>query len=132
LRYGADLAIDLRAHVDVLLIVPPSVSGAAVTAAALGHACVASDESEYQRVLKESITRLRTRGIEANGYLGQGRQIDVIAQLARKLASDLIVVGHYPRPEGGRWWSGADRASLAESVTCSVLIAQGDGESVTG
>ena len=127
LKHGAELAIELRAHVDVLLIISPSAADAAVTAASVGAACLVNSEIEFSRILKESIARLKSRGIDANGYLAQGPQIEVIAQHARKLSTDLIVVGHYPRSAGGRWWSGADRSSLAESVSCSVLIAQGDG-----
>lgn len=126
LKQGAELAIGMRAHVDVLLIVSPSLSAAATTAASLGHACIASGERDFRQLMNDSIARLRARGIEADGHLAQGDQIEVIAQYAHKLAIDLIVIGHYPRPQGGRWWSSAERSSLAESVRCSVLIAQGE------
>jgi len=61
--------------------------------------------------------------VQAKGYLARGNTIDEIAAYAQKLAIDLIVVGHYPKPSGGRWWSGSERASLAERVNCCVLIA---------
>jgi nucleotide-binding universal stress UspA family protein len=126
LKRGAELAIELRAHVDVLLIVSTAASQAALTAAAVGQLCVADGDGEFRRSLAESVERLRGRGVEADGHLARGNTIEVIAQHARKLGTDLIVVGHYPQPTGGRWWSGGDRNSLAECVNCSVLIAQGD------
>jgi len=124
LKRGAELAIHLRAHVDVLLIVSAAASQAAIIAASIGQPCIAGDDGESRRSLEESVARLRGRGVEADGHLAQGNTIQVIAEHAHRLGADLIVVGHYPQPTGGRWWSGSDRNSLAESVKCSVLIAQ--------
>jgi nucleotide-binding universal stress UspA family protein len=126
LKRGAELAIDLRAHVDVLLITSAAAAQAAITAASVGQACVTGGDEEFRRSLEESVARLRARGVEANGHLASGKTIEVIAEYARKLGTDLIVVGHYPQPTGGRWWSGGDRNSLAECVSCCVLIARGD------
>lgn len=126
LKRGAELAIHLRAHVDVLLIVSPAASHAAITAASVGQPCITGGDGDSRRSLEESVAKLRGRGVEADGHLAEGNTIQVIAEYARKLGTDLIVVGHYPQPKGGRWWSGADRNSLAECVKCSVMIVQDD------
>jgi len=53
--------------------------------------------------------------------------IPTIVAYSKKLAVDLIVVGHYPTAEGRRWWAGPERASLAELVDCCLFIAVGEG-----
>lgn len=44
-------------------------------------------------------------------------------QMLDESAVDLIVLGYYPRPSGGFWWSSASRTSLAERARCCILVA---------
>ena len=81
------------------------------------------EEREHQRLLDTSIEWLSARGVKTKGYLAHGNTIQQIVGYSRKLAVDLIVIGHYPSPEGRRWWSGPERASLAEQVNCCIFIA---------
>jgi nucleotide-binding universal stress UspA family protein len=125
LKRGAELAIYLNAKVFVLSIVSDAAFDAASNALSLGYASVVNSEVEYRRSLEESVGRLKARGVEAEGFLARGNTIDTIVEYSKRLSIDLIVVGHYPKPAGGRWWSGPERAALAERVSCSVLIAMG-------
>jgi nucleotide-binding universal stress UspA family protein len=122
LKRGAELAIYLNAKVFVLSIVSDAAFDAASNALSLGYASVVNSEVEYRRSLEESVGRLKARGVEAEGFLARG---NTIVEYSKRLSIDLIVVGHYPKPAGGRWWSGPERAALAERVSCSVLIAMG-------
>ncbi len=124
LKRGAELAIVLGAHVHVLSIIPSGLADAAVIAGATGHACLVDDSRGYRKLLDESLEWLKGRGVVAEGYLATGNTLDQIAACAKRLAIDLIVLGHYPQPEGGFWWSGPQqRASLAERVGCCVFVA---------
>jgi nucleotide-binding universal stress UspA family protein len=124
LKRGAELAILLGAQVHVLSIIPSGVANAAVIAGATGHACVVDDSLGYRKLLDKSIEWLKARGVAAEGYLATGNTLDQIAAFAKRLAIDLIVLGHYPQPAGGFWWSKAqERASLAERVGCCVFVA---------
>jgi nucleotide-binding universal stress UspA family protein len=124
LKRGAELAILLGAQVHVLSIIPSGVASAAVIAGAQGHACLVDDSRGYRTLLAESLEWLKVRGVIADGYLATGNILDQIAAHAKRLAIDLIVLGHYPRPTGGFWWSGPQqRASLAERVNCCVFVA---------
>jgi nucleotide-binding universal stress UspA family protein len=80
-------------------------------------------DAEYRELLEKSIEWLRDRGVSAQGYLVKGNTLEQIVNHAKRLAVDLIVVGNYPRPTGGRWWSGSERQSLAERVNCAIFIA---------
>jgi len=124
LKRGAELAILLGAQVHVLSIIPTGVADAAVMAGATGHACLVDDSRGYRKLLDESLEWLKARGVVAEGYLAAGNTLDQIAAHAKRLTVDLIVLGHYPRPAGGFWWSGPQqRASLAERVGCCVFVA---------
>jgi len=123
LRRGAELAILLGARVFVLSIVPTEVAQAAVAAGAAGHACIVDGAAETRNLLNESIEWLKVRGVVAEGYLASGEYVDQIVAFSKRLACDLIVLGHYPRPSGGFWWGGSQRVSLAERANCCVFVA---------
>ncbi|HEV7358489.1 MAG TPA: universal stress protein [Steroidobacteraceae bacterium] len=81
------------------------------------------EPARYRKLLTESIDWLKARGVSAEGYLTGGDYIDQIIAFSNRLNIDLIVLGHYPRPSGGSWWSGSKRASLADRVKCCVFVA---------
>ena len=124
LRRGAELAILLNAQVDVLAIVPEGAVSPAVAAGALGHSCIMDPgESSHAQLLEESIAWLKERGVTARGHLASGNTIERIAEYTERLSIDLIVLGHYPQPAGGFWWSGSQRVSLADRTRCCVFVA---------
>jgi nucleotide-binding universal stress UspA family protein len=123
LRRGTELAILLGAQVYVLSIIPAGVADAAVAAGAAGHACLVDEAGAYRKLLDESIEWLKARGVQAEGYLASGNTIEQIITFSRRLAIDLIVLGHYPQPSGGFWWGSPQRVSLAERANCCVFVA---------
>jgi nucleotide-binding universal stress UspA family protein len=123
LKRGAELAILVDAQVYVLSIIPNGVADAAVIAGAAGHACLVDEAGSYRKLLDESVEWLKARGVAAEGYLASGNIIEQIIAFARRLAIDLIVLGHYPQPAGGFWWGSSHRASLAERANCCVFVA---------
>ena len=123
LRRGAELAILLGAHVSVLSIVTDGVANAAVLAGAAGQACIVDETAECRRLLTESTDWLKARDVRAEGYLTSGDYIDQIIAFSDRLKIDLIVLGHYPRPTGGSWWSASKRVSLADRVKCCIFVA---------
>jgi nucleotide-binding universal stress UspA family protein len=123
LRRGAELAILVGARVYVLSIVPEGMANPVLAAGAAGQVCLVDEDSEYRRLLDESVVWLKARGVAAEGYLTNGNIIDQIVAFSKRLSIDLIVLGHYPQPEGGWWWSGPQRVSLAERAHCCVFVA---------
>jgi nucleotide-binding universal stress UspA family protein len=123
LRRGAELAILLGSELHVLSIKQAESPSAAVIAGASGHACLIDEEQEDRKLLDEALEWLGTRGVSAQGSLASGDTSDVIVTFAQQLKIDLIVLGHYPRPAGGFWWTSRSRASLADRVSCCVFVA---------
>jgi nucleotide-binding universal stress UspA family protein len=123
LRRGAELAILLGSKVFVLSLMPAGVADPAVLAGAAGQACIIDEAAERRKLLEQSIEWLKARGVSAEGYLASGEYVDQIIAYSKRLACDLIVLGHYPRPSGGFWWGGPQRVSMAERANCCVFVA---------
>jgi nucleotide-binding universal stress UspA family protein len=124
LKQGAELAISMGAEVYVLAIVPSWADTAMHMSRVAGHASFDS-ETDYRKILDESLVWLKARDVTASAHLAHGEVIDVILEFAKRLKSDLIVVGQYPKSGSARWWSGATKKSLSENSPCSVFISIG-------
>ncbi len=123
LKQGAELAILVGAQVHVLSCISSDAPDPVVLAGAAGQPCLVDIDAEYRDLLDKSVAWLRNRGVAAQGYLAKGNTLEQIVAHAKRLGVDLIVVANYPRPTGGRWWSGPERQSLAERVNCAIFIA---------
>ena len=130
LKQGAELAIFFKAEVHLLLV--QVGADPALVASAAGYASLVDNVGLNQTMVAQSVERLRARGVTAYGHVTRGDTIEEIVSYAKSLAVDLIVVGHYPRPAGGRWWAGPAKLALAERVNCSVLIALNNANSPPG
>ena len=127
LQRGADLSIFLSAQVYVLSIIPAGALDPVLAAGAAGYAYIAGEDHGYRKMLDESVEWLKARGLTAEGYLTNGNTVDRVLEYGQKLAIDLIVLGHYPQPAGGFWWSNPARATLAERARCCILVAVDSG-----
>lgn len=128
LRRGAELALFLKARVFVLSVVASGEPDPSLMAGMAGHACVVDCRmSDHQRLMDDSVAWLRGRGAEAEGHLAQGNFVEQIVAQARRVQADLIVLGHYPQPSGGLWWTRGARSTLAEQVSCCILVANEGG-----
>jgi nucleotide-binding universal stress UspA family protein len=96
LKRGAEFAILVGAEVHVLSILAGNSISPAVLAAAQGHACLVDEEQRCRELLDDCIARLKSRGVKAHAHLARGETIPAIVAYSKKLAADLIVVGHYP------------------------------------
>lgn len=123
LKRGAELAILVGAKVFVLSIVPDGMADAAVLAGAAGHACLVDEAGSQRKLLDQSVEWLKARDVVAEGFLASGNTLEQIVAFARRLAVDLIVLGHYPQPSGGFWWGSPQRSSLTERTNCCVFVA---------
>ena len=82
------------------------------------------DKAAMQEVLGDGIARLAAAGHTATGEVLVGETVDEITKYARKIAADLIVVGHKHLDSwAARWWRGSISKTLIEHAPCSVLVA---------
>jgi nucleotide-binding universal stress UspA family protein len=131
LKRGAELATLMSPKVHVLSFHSLVQSKAFMAASAVGQHCIVDLDTEQRASLEKCIAWLSSKGISAEGHIGGGETIDEIAAYAKRLAVDLIVIGHYPS-SGRRWWSGASREALSDRVTCCVFIATDEVPTAAG
>jgi nucleotide-binding universal stress UspA family protein len=84
---------------------------------------VPEKKKKHQRLLDNGVSHLTSKGFRATGSLLSGDVVSEIANHARAIRADLIVVGH--RQEKSlvqRWWSSSTAKSLIEVAPCSVLM----------
>jgi len=124
LRQGADVVVCMKSDAHLLAICQSLVSSS-IPEAVTPQLCE-SEDSRAQALLDEGVQWLRDRGVKAEGSLEYGSAVDCIANTARTIGADLIVLGHKNRGRLARWWSASDEESLLERVTCSILVAASD------
>jgi nucleotide-binding universal stress UspA family protein len=81
------------------------------------------EKQRYQGTLNEGLRRLREAGYQASGTVLEGETVQKIAQYARTVQADLIVVAHKRMGSwAARWWRGSVSSSLIEHAPCNVLV----------
>ena len=81
------------------------------------------ERKEYQAILEDGLRRLREAGHHASGEVVVGEAVMEIADCARRINADLIVVGHkHLNSWAARWWRGSVSKSLIEHSPCNVLV----------
>jgi len=126
LRQGADVVVCMKSDAHLLAICQSLVSSS-IPEAVTPQLCE-SEDSRAQALLDEGVQWLRDRGVKAEGSLEYGAAVDCIANTARTIGADLIVLGHKNRGPLARWWSASDEESLLERVSCSILVATAEDD----
>jgi nucleotide-binding universal stress UspA family protein len=81
------------------------------------------ERKEYQGVLEDGLRRLRETGHQVSGDVVVGEAVIEIAEYARKVNADLIVVGHKHLDSwAARWWRGSVSKAIIEESPCNVLV----------
>jgi nucleotide-binding universal stress UspA family protein len=122
LREGAKLAQFCGADVFLLAVVETFASVGTLE----GGVTISMNEqiATYREVLKEGVERLKTMGFSPTARLGVGNAGEQIAEVAKEIGANLVVVGYRPTGPLARWWFGSVGAYLIKHLRCSVLVAQ--------
>jgi nucleotide-binding universal stress UspA family protein len=121
LREGAKLAQLCRAEVFLLAVVEINS-----IASLEGGLAIPIDEqiANYKGILAEGVERLKALGFSPTARLGMGAAGEEIAEVAKEIGANLVVVGHRPQGPLARWWFGSVGTYLVKHLRCSVLVAQ--------
>ena len=112
-------------HSDLFLvaIMPPLINVAVDGAFYDGRVDAESERQRYQEILAEGLKQLSEAKHVATGEVLVGDSVEQIANYARKISADLIVVGHRHLDSWAeRWWRGSSTRALIEHAPCSVLV----------
>ena len=81
------------------------------------------EKRQYQAILDSGLRKLAETGVVAHGEVVTGDAVSEIANCARRIEADLIVVGHkHLDGWAARWWRGSVSKALIEHAPCSVLV----------
>jgi nucleotide-binding universal stress UspA family protein len=82
-----------------------------------------NDRIHYRAILDAGLRKLAAAGLSAQGEVVMGDAVTEIAERARQVNADLIVLGHkHLDGWAARWWRGSVSKALIEHAPCSVLV----------
>ena len=112
-----------QAALSLVAVMPHTMGMVGADGAVFVTPPVNEDKSEYQAVLDDGLRRLSQAGFQASGEVLVGEAVQEIANYARKVQADLVVVGHTHLDNWAkRWWRGSISGSLIAHSPCSVLV----------
>ena len=105
---GLDIAQWSHAELDLVAVMPPATPIIAAEGGIYDSELEDQMKSKYQGILEDGLRRLTAAGYPAKGEVLVGDSVDVIVSRAKKMGSDLIVVGHKHLDSwAARWWRGS-------------------------
>jgi nucleotide-binding universal stress UspA family protein len=117
-----DLAQWSEAELHLVAVMPSAMSFVGLEGGVYDVELEEREKKKYRAVLDDGLRRLSESGFSARGEVVTGEAIDEICKHARKIAADLIIVGHKHLDNwAARWWRGSISGALIEHAPCSVL-----------
>lgn len=128
--HAIDRAAALAAQHGAKLVLVHAVSADAAiddkdVAQQLGEVTAAM-QLEVTRRLSEKVEELRAQGIDTEIETPQGPAGEVVAQVARKHAAELIVVGTHGHTGISRFLLGSVATAILRHAPCDVLVCRGN------
>ena len=118
-----DLAHWSQSELHLIAVMPSAMSFVGLEGGVYDVELEEREKKKYLAVLEDGLKRLADAGWTAQGEVVTGEAIDEITKAARKLGTDLIVVGHKHLDSwAARWWRGSISGALIEHSPCSVLV----------
>lgn len=111
------------AEIHMVAVMPPPAAFIGGEGGVYDLGLEEQERKEYQAILDDGLKRLRDAGHEVKGEVLVGEAVIEIAEYARRIGADLIVVGHKHLDSwAARWWRGSVSKSLIEHAPCNVLV----------
>jgi nucleotide-binding universal stress UspA family protein len=118
-----DLAQWSQAETHLVAVMPSAMSFVGLEGGVYDVELEEREKRKYRGVLDDGLRRLSDAGFSARGEVVVGEAIDEITKYAKKIAADLIIVGHKHLDSwAARWWRGSVSKALIEESACNVLV----------
>ena len=118
-----ELAQWSEAELFLIAVMPSAMSFVGLEGGVYDMELEEREKKKHQAVLDDGLRRLSEAGYAARGAVVIGEAVDEITKYARKIESDLIVVGHKHLDSwAARWWRGSISGALIEHAPCNVLV----------
>lgn len=80
-------------------------------------------EELVRQTLGTAVNHLKSRGLNAQGYIAFGRIVDAVSHHAEAFEADIVMVGHRAKTRFTRWWHDFPlHAELAERLPGSTIV----------
>ena len=122
---GRGLAGWDEAELHMIAVMPPPAAFIGGEGGVYDLGLEEQERKEYQAILDDGLRRLREAeaGKNVTGELVVGEAVTEIAECAKRVKADLIVVGHKHLDSwAARWWRGSVSRALIEQSPCNVLV----------
>jgi nucleotide-binding universal stress UspA family protein len=111
------------AEVILVAVMPSTMSFVGLEGGVYDIELEERERKKFDAVLRDGLSRLERAGFPARGEVVMGEAIEEITRYARRVESDLIIVGHKHLDSwAARWWRGSISGALIEHAPCSVLV----------
>lgn len=118
-----DIANWSQSELHLVAVMPSAMSFVGLEGGVYDVELEERERRKYRGVLDDGLRRLEQCGFSVRGEVVTGEAIDEITKYAKKIAADLIVVGHKHLDSwAARWWRGSISGALIEHSPCSVLV----------
>jgi len=112
-----------QASMHLIAVMPPPAAFIGGEGGVYDLGLEEQERKEYQGILDEGMKRLTDAGHTVTGEVVVGEAVIEIAECAKRINADLIVVGHQHLGSwAARWWRGSVSKSLIEHSHCNVLV----------
>ena len=112
-----------KAELFLIAVMPPPAAFIGGEGGVYDLGLEEQERKEYNGVLEDGLRRLREAGHSVRGEVVVGEAVLEIAEYARKVNADVIVVGHKHLDSwAARWWRGSVSKALIEESPCNVLV----------
>ena len=118
---GVELAALYTAEVVLVAVLDTGIDVAAAEAYASGSADQEQVESSRSLLDRETM-RLRQRGLAVTAIVTYGNPPEQIAEKAREVGADLVVIGHRTRGLWSRLANESVGVQLVKDPPCSILV----------
>ena len=117
-----DLAQWGKSELFLIAVMPPPAAFIGGEGGVYDLGLEEQERKEYNGILEDGLRRLREAGHTVKGEVVVGEAVVEIAEYARKVGADLIVVGHKHLDSwAARWWRGSVSKAIIEEAPCNVL-----------
>ena len=112
-----------KSEVALVAVMPPPAAFIGGEGGVYDVGLEEEERKEFQSILDDGVRRLMESGHKVSGELLVGEAVIEIADYAKKIGADLIVLGHkHLDGWAKRWWRGSTAKALIEHAPCSVLV----------
>lgn len=122
LHQAVDLAHLYSAQLNLIGIVE-SMPSTALAEPYPEYDFLATGRHRIEQALAAEAEKLEERGLKVTTEVLAGDPANEIADYAKRIDADLVVIGHVDKGLLARWFEGSTGAKLIRDLPCSLLIA---------